>query len=170
MVLESINTFYTIISQVSSIANFGHFGSVIIFRILGVFWSSFFQTEQLWCGSRVVFRMFLTILIFKTKWRFCKGYSLCMDGGQFWPFWKRHFSNIICFLERLCSQNNSNVGLELLIFRIFSTILIFNPKWQFWPFWKCCHFSNIWCFLKRFFPQNNSNVVLEFFSAYFWQL
>ena len=46
------------------VVNFAHFGSVVIFVILGVFLSFFFyKTAINKCGCSVVFRMFLTILI-----------------------------------------------------------------------------------------------------------
>ena len=47
------------------VVNFAHFGSVVIFVILGVFLSCFFfyKTAINKCGCSVVFRMFLTILI-----------------------------------------------------------------------------------------------------------
>ena len=35
-------------------------------------------TKQLYCGSRVVFRMFLRILIFDPNWQFCNDYTLCI--------------------------------------------------------------------------------------------
>ena len=59
-----------------------------IFGIIGVFWAAF-CTQQLECASRVVFWMFLRILFFERKWRFCEGYSLCMVTS--------HFGNVVIF-------------------------------------------------------------------------
>ena len=51
----------------------------------------FFCTQELECASRVVFRMFLTILIFDPKGWFCKGYSL-YTGANFC-----HLRNVVIF-------------------------------------------------------------------------
>ena len=51
------------------VANFADFLKVIIFRILGVFGNGFFffffYREKVYCGCRVVFRMFLNISMFE---------------------------------------------------------------------------------------------------------
>ena len=73
------------------LANFGHFGNVVIFQILGFFFLEVFCTQQFECASRVVLPMFLTILIFEPRWRFCNGYSLCMVANF------GHFGIVVIF-------------------------------------------------------------------------
>ena len=46
------------------VANFAHFGNVVILRIMGIFGSCFLH-KQVECASRVVCCMFLTIFIFE---------------------------------------------------------------------------------------------------------
>ena len=72
-------------------ANFADFGKVVIFRILGVF-----------LKARVVFRMFLGILIFDPN---CNFRTTSNDFGKVVIFRR-------CFLERFFAQKNSDVVLE----------------------------------------------------------
>ena len=70
-----------------------HFSNICFF-----FFRAVFCTEQLWCSSGIVFRMFLAFLVFDPNWPFWKGYSLCMGHSLFfkWVIFK-----ILSFLEYL---------------------------------------------------------------------
>ena len=49
----------------------------IIPELLTIFWSRFnLCIKQLYCASRVVFRVFFAFLIFEPNWPLCKGHSL----------------------------------------------------------------------------------------------
>ena len=58
--------------------HFGQFSKLSYFsNISGLFWANS-SIQQLYCACRVVFRMFLAILMFDPNSPFCKGYSLYM--------------------------------------------------------------------------------------------
>ena len=98
-----------------------------------VFFEAVFCTEQLEMICRMDFDMFFKILIFDSKWGFCKGYSVCMIGdfenglisrifSVFWSaFWNQQ-------LQMVCSMD----------FDMFFGILIFDPKWGFCKGYSLC--------------------------------
>ena len=142
--LESLKPLHN--GQFWSFRKCSHFSNIRCFLEL------FFCTQELECASRVVFRMFLTILILKPKWRFCKGYSLCMVANF------GHFGNVVIFriLGLFWSYFSCTQQLECgcrVIFRMFLTISIFEPNWRFWRgnspclVANFCHFGNVVIFL-----------------------
>ena len=81
------------------VANFGHFQKLVIFRILGVFWSRFLYRVTL-MRSQCRFSHVFFNFIFWAKVTPLQSLSP-FHGGQFWPFSKTcHFLNISCFLSR----------------------------------------------------------------------
>ena len=124
-----------------------------------VFFGAVFCTELLEITCRMDFDMFFGILIFDPKWRFCKGYRLCMMadfqnglnsnltqsddfakaiGFAWWPIFK-----MVSFLEYLvffgavfCTEL-----LEItcrMDFDMCFGILIFDPKWRFCKGYRLC--------------------------------
>ena len=75
-----------------SMVNFSDFENLVI---LFFFYEAVFHTEQLSCGSRVVFGIFLTILIFK------RPLFEILSFFKYWMFFKPFFA-----------QNKSNVVLR----------------------------------------------------------
>ena len=71
------------------VANFDHFQKLVIFRILGVFWSRFLHRVTL--ISSVVFRMIISILIFERNSPLCKAYSLSIVANF------GHFQKLVIF-------------------------------------------------------------------------
>ena len=161
------------------VASFGFFWKCCHFSNIWRFFGALFCTQQLECASRVVFRMFLTILNFERKWRFGKGYSLCMVANF------GHFGNVFIFRilglfwRFFCTQQLECAS--RVIFRMFLTIVTFEPKLRFWKGYSLCmvanfgHFGNILIFqsfrgiLERLFAHNNCNVLLDLFFEFFWR-
>ena len=99
---------------------------MVLFLEYLVFFEVVFCLEQLEMICRMYFDMFFGILFFDPKWRFCKGYSLCMMGDFqnglisriFSVFWSGF---LLEQLEMICRMD----------FDMFFGILIFDPKWGF---------------------------------------
>ena len=149
-------------------ANFSHFGTPFIFRLLGVFGVDF-CLEYFCCGSRDVFCMLFNILIFYPNWRFCKGYGLCiianfLDFGTLVIFWILGVFGVdFCLEDFYCASGD--------LFRMFLNISIFDSNWRFckgyspcdianfFRFWDTCYFSTI----RRFW----SGFLLRIFLLWF---
>ena len=97
---------FQFMTQTESFAKSIAFARWPIFKMLSfleylvISWAVF-CTEQLKCTRRVVFRMFLAILVFDTNWKFCKVYSLCKMADSQNAFTSRIFGDFMSgFLHR----------------------------------------------------------------------
>ena len=113
--------------------------------------------KQLLYASRVVSRIFLTILMFDP----CMVAIFCQFSKS------SHFSNISCFYDPFYAQNSSNVPVEPLL-TCFSQFCLTQSD-QFCHSSKSSYFFNISCFSKPFYPYRTSNVLVEPFLACFSQ-
>ena len=104
-----------------------------IFKIISflqylVFFQAVFCTEQLEITFTIDFDMFFGILIIDPKWRFCKGYRLCILG---WPIFKIvSFLQYLVFFEAVFCTKQLEITFTI-DFDMFFWILIFDPKWRF---------------------------------------
>ena len=60
-----------------NLSKISNFQNGLLSQFFGVFRAAF-CTDQLYCSRKIVFRIFLAILIFYPNWSFFKGYNLCM--------------------------------------------------------------------------------------------
>ena len=117
------------------IVNFSDFRTLVILWIVGVFGVDFYL-EHFCFGSRDVFRMFLNILSFHPKWRFCKGYGPCIIAN-FSDFGTHVFSRIVgVFGVVFCLEHFCCCSRDL--FRTFLNSLIFDLNWRFCKGYSPC--------------------------------
>ena len=126
-------------------AIFANIQNALISRILVVFKSGFFCIEQLYCGCRYVFYMFLAILFFDPKWWFCQVYSPCMEA-IFGNIQNALISRILVVFKSgfFCMEQLYCVCRY--VFYMFLAILFFDPKWWFCKVYSLCMeaiFANI---------------------------
>ena len=137
-----------------------------------VFSRAVFCTEQLQMTCRMDFDMFCRNLIFDTKWRFCKGYSLCMMADFqnvliswifsffFWAAFCREQLKMICRMD----------------FDMSIGFLFFDPKWGFckgYSLWMMAESQNALIsrifsvFSSSFFAQNKSKWFVQWILTCF---
>ena len=107
------------------VAFFGNFQYGLNFRLFDVLFEPFFFIEQLQCVVVTFLACFFAFLIFDPKWRFCKGYSLCLATifGQLQ-------SGLIFRILAFFSNRFSHITTAMCVRKVFSTFFsIFN----FWP-------------------------------------
>ena len=144
-----------------------------------MFFRAVFSIQQLCYVWRVVFHIFLAILVFDTNKPFCKGYNPCIVA-IFAHFDYRLISRILNVFSSRFLHTTTVLSLKSSLSHIFGNFN-FWPKLtilqrlqplhsgHFCPFSLSSHFSNIKCFFEAFFAYNNSVIFQESFFTYFWR-
>ena len=117
------------------IADFSDFGTLVIFRILGVFLVDF-CVEHVCCASRDVFRMFLNPFNFWPKLTILHIFPILENllHSNIRSAWSGIFGVDFC-VEHLCRGPRD-------VFCMFLNNFLFDPNWRFCKGYSPCNIPN----------------------------
>ena len=120
-----------------SLCKMADFKNILISRIFGVLYSSFFAQNNCAVLVEWFFRMFLAFSIFDHNWTFWKGFAWAIAFAR-WPIFKFvlfleylvFFRAVFC-TEQLCCRCR-------IVFRRFLAFLMFHLNWPFCKGYSLC--------------------------------